>query len=136
MIMIACVDDRLGMMFHHRRQSQDRVLRDRILDLTIDNTLWMSSYSAKLFADQRHPGIKVEDNYLALAGTGHYCLTEDVDPFPYAAKIEKIILYHWNCRYPADQYFMIPVKEQWRLVAREDFAGSSHKKITEEVYIR
>ena len=34
MILIVCVDDHNGMMFNHRRQSQDRVLRADILELT------------------------------------------------------------------------------------------------------
>ena len=34
MKIIVCVDNQNGMMFNHRRQSQDRVLRKRILELT------------------------------------------------------------------------------------------------------
>ena len=33
MILIACVDDNLGMLFNNRRQSMDRVLRARLLKL-------------------------------------------------------------------------------------------------------
>ena len=35
MILIACVDDNLGMLFNNRRQSMDRVLRARLLKLLI-----------------------------------------------------------------------------------------------------
>ena len=31
MIVIACVDDRMGMLFNRRRQSQDAALRQRLL---------------------------------------------------------------------------------------------------------
>ena len=34
MVLIVCVDDHNGMMFNHRRQSQDRILRGDILELT------------------------------------------------------------------------------------------------------
>ena len=34
MKIIVCVDNQNGMMFNHRRQSQDRVLRKRIMELT------------------------------------------------------------------------------------------------------
>ena len=34
MRVIVAVDDRNGMLFHNRRQSQDRVLRERILSMT------------------------------------------------------------------------------------------------------
>ena len=33
MILIVCIDDNKGMMFNHRRQSQDGVLRRHILDM-------------------------------------------------------------------------------------------------------
>ena len=49
MILIVCVDDNKGMMFNHRRQSQDRVLRRHILDRVGDAKLWMNGYSAKMF---------------------------------------------------------------------------------------
>ena len=51
MILIAAADDSYGMMFNHRRQSQDRVLRQRMLELTAGHTLWMNAYSAKQFAE-------------------------------------------------------------------------------------
>ena len=42
MIVIACLDDNGGMMFNHRRQSQDRVLRAHIAALVGDARLWMN----------------------------------------------------------------------------------------------
>ena len=36
MIVIACLDDNGGMMFNHRRQSQDRMLRAHIAALVGD----------------------------------------------------------------------------------------------------
>ena len=43
MILIVCVDDHNGMMFNHRRQSQDRILRGDILELTEGKILWMDA---------------------------------------------------------------------------------------------
>ena len=48
MILIVCVDDNKGMMFNHRPQRQDRVLRRHILDRVGDAKLWMNGYSAKM----------------------------------------------------------------------------------------
>ena len=45
MIVIVAVDDRNGMMFNRRRQSQDRVLREHILDMTVGKKLWMNHYT-------------------------------------------------------------------------------------------
>ena len=43
MIIMVCVDDNNGMMFNKRRQSQDRVLRQRMLELAGEKKLWMLS---------------------------------------------------------------------------------------------
>ena len=49
MVLIVCVDDRNGMMFHKRRQSQDRILRKRILERAGRQRIWMSQDTAKQF---------------------------------------------------------------------------------------
>ena len=94
MKIIVCVDNQNGMMFNHRRQSQDRVLRKRILELTGGEKLWMNAYSKKQFEDSSN--ICVSEEYLEHAETGEYCFVEDQDITPYAARIEKIILFRWN----------------------------------------
>ena len=50
-------------------------------------------------------------------------------------EMQKIILYRWNRVYPADLYFDIDLKN-WHIKESNDFAGSSHDKITEEVYVK
>ncbi len=47
MIIMICLDDRGGMLFNKRRQSQDVLLRQQILTETAGGRLWMNSYSAK-----------------------------------------------------------------------------------------
>lgn len=137
MIMIACVDDNMGMMFNHLRQSQDRVLRERVLETTNGKKLWMNHYSAKQFSENNTPQINVDDNFMSEAGDGEYCFVENCDVTPYLSWVEKIILYRWNRRYPSDQTFPINLSVGgWKLVHTEDFSGSSHEKITEEIYIR
>ena len=60
---------------------------------------------------------------------------EKENPGTVEEKIEKIILYRWNRVYPADVHFPIDFSG-WKLVQAEEFAGSSHEKITEEIYER
>ena len=45
MIAAVCIDDRGGMLFNHRRQSQDRLLREDLLAEAAGRPLWMNSYS-------------------------------------------------------------------------------------------
>ena len=127
----------MGMMFNHRRQSQDQILRERVLEETKDSMLWMNHYSAKQFSEGAVPQINVDDSFMSEAGSGEYCFVEDCDITPYLRWVEKVILYRWNRRYPADQTFSVDLAEGgWKLVHTEDFAGSSHDKITEEIYTR
>lgn len=135
MIIIACVDDNMGMMFNHRRQSQDKVLRERILQKTLNATLWMNHYSAKQFGENAR--VNIDDSFLTEAAPGDVCFVEDTPAAPHEQWIEKVVLYKWNRTYPADMHFDIPLAEHgWHLVSTEDFVGSSHEKITEEVYMK
>jgi hypothetical protein len=137
MIIILCVDDDMGMMFNHRRQSQDQVLRERVLEVTKGKKLWMNHYSAKQFSENNTSQINVDDNFMSEAQNGEYCFAEDCDVTPYLRWVEKIILYHWNQRYPSDQTYPINLRVGgWKLVHTEEFSGSSHERITEEIYTR
>ena len=71
MILITAVDASSGLLFNHRRQSQDRLLRARILDLTGDAPLWMDAYTAGLF-DPPAANIRVAEDFLDQAGPGEY----------------------------------------------------------------
>lgn len=134
MRLIACVDDRMGMLFHNRRQSQDRIVRERILSKIDGKTLWMNDYSKKQFGDV--PWIRSDKAFLQKAANGEYCFVETDDVLPYQKQIERIILYRWNRQYPSDTKFPIDLTKGWKLQTIEEFAGYSHEKITEETYIR
>ena len=134
MILVACIDDQGGMLFNRRRQSQDRVLRQDLLAEAAGRTVWMSGYSAKLFVPTP-AGLRTAEDFPDRAGPGDLCFFEDVDPGPYLARAEGVLLYRWNRRYPADRWFPLPL-EGWTLARTEEFAGSSHECITKEVYRR
>lgn len=137
MIAIFFVDEKGGMMFNRRRQSRDRTALQKILDMTADSMLWMNEYSATLFADYSAPQIQVDVQFLDKAGLEDFCLVENMDISPYLPFIEKIILFHWNRSYPSDVMFPIKLDSgKWRPISTEDFPGSSHEKITLEVYTK
>ncbi len=136
MIILAAVDESSGMMFNHRRQSQDRVLREKILCMTAGKKLWMNAYSAKQF--EKDAQITVAEDFLSRAGRGEYCFVEDELLSPYLDRIETVVLFHWNRTYPGDFFFDLDLSDgSWRLEEgeTEEFAGSSHEKITKEVYL-
>lgn len=131
MIIITCLDDHNGMVFNHRRQSQDRGLRQYIADMTKDDKVYMNAYSAKLYEEIKDP-IICED-FLQKAGKGETCIVENLPLKEVANDIEEIVVFRWNKVYPSDQVFDLDLGE-WRLVEEEEFEGSTHQ-ITKQIYL-
>lgn len=149
MIVAVCVDDKGGMMFNKRRQSQDRILRQHLRDLADGRAIWMNAYSAGLFQkdcesgeaeirkqdDEKEIKICVAEDFLEQAGDGEFCFVENQNVSEYKEKIEAVILCKWNRIYPSDRFFDLRLnEEEWKMVKSEEFAGSSHEKITVEYY--
>lgn len=134
MKIIVCLDDKCGMAFGGRRQSRDRVLCERILEITGDARVLMSPQSHKLFTDQDCRLIP-DSNYLSLAQGDDYCFIETDSPAPFEQEIKEIIIFRWNRVYPSDLKFNISL-DGFSLTESREFKGSSHEKITEEVYRR
>ena len=125
MILISCIDDRGGLLFHGRRLSRDRVLCQDVLRTCAGSPLWMAPGSSSLFSSLRD----------GLSAPGEFCFLEDRPIRPFLDRVESMVLYHWNRRYPADLFLDLdPAALGWSLLGREEFPGSSHKKITKEVY--
>ena len=135
MILMACVDGRNGMAFNCRRQSRDRAVRADLLAEAGEARLWVSGATARQFPAEEQSRLCVDESFLEKAGPGEYCFVEDEDVVPYESRIEEVILCHWNRDYPADMYFKMDLGS-WKLAETQEYAGSSHEKITEERYVR
>ncbi|MBQ8682908.1 MAG: ribonuclease Z [Clostridia bacterium] len=134
MHLIVCLDKRDGMLFNRRRQSSDRLLRQRLLAMVGDRKLWMNSYSARQF--EEGASITVEEAFLELAGEEDVCFVENVVVTPYADRVKSITVYRWDKVYPADTVFPWEGFSGFRLEQAVEFAGYSHPTITEERYCR
>ena len=134
MHIIVCIDQNGGMRFNRRRQSRDAEVCARILRRAAGSRLWIHPESQKLFAPDA-PGLCVDAAFPAAALLGDFCFVEDPALLPPEEKMETVILYHWNRDYPADAYFTTPL-DRFTLLEQTEFAGTSHEKITEEVYGR
>lgn len=132
MNIIVCLDDNGGMLFNKRRQSRDQKVLEDVLSYT--KTLWMNSFSEKLFAET-DVKICVDKEFLNKAKKGEFCFVENEKILPYADRIEEIIVYQWNRKYPADFRFDVPLGE-WKMTEQKEFVGKSHEKITRETYVR
>lgn len=137
MIVITCIDDNGGTMFNHRRQSQDRILRSKIVELVDSAPLWMNPYSATQFEDCDIPNCVVDEDFLQKVNPGEYCFVEGIPLGSISEKIEKVILFRWNRVYPSDQKFDLSMAtDNWKQETVFDFAGYSHERITMEVYVK
>ena len=134
MRIIVCLDERRGMMFNKRRQSRDSLVTADIVSSLEGEKLFISPYSEKLF-EGFDLKLKVKDNPIKSAKMDSICFIEDVSPNEYAKEIDSVVIYHWNRHYPCDFYFDFNM-EGFKLVSSTEFAGSSHEKITKEIWIK
>lgn len=130
MKLIICLDDKNGISFHSRRQSQDRILREYIKAMTRDSKVYMNAYTYELYHD--FSNAVVCDDFLRRAASNDFCLAEDCTVKEYENSILELFIFRWNKVYPADMYFDLDLSA-WNLIETEDLEGSSHR-ITKERY--
>ena len=136
MKLIVCLDDKNGMSFNGRRQSTDSAVTARILELVGEQVLYINGYSKKLFGGEIE-NIVTDDRFLDIAGRSDYCFAEITDVSDYLEQADEIVIFRWNRVYPADMYFPVHLLDsQWKRKETYEFTGSSHQKITQEVYYR
>jgi hypothetical protein len=127
------IDKNGGMSFCGKRQSQDRVLREKVLEITNGSRLLMNSYSAKQFENPE--SIIVDEDFLNNANQGDFCFVEDKEVT--TENVESFYIFNWNRKYPGDLFFDVDLKaEGFKKTKKEEFQGSSHDKITLEIYSR
>ena len=128
-----CIDKSGGILFGGRRLSQDSALRMKLIEIVSDGNLLMNEYSAKQF--EANEKIKISEDFLSEANENDICFIENVEvPMD---KVSEIYLFNWNRNYPVDTYFEFEPKGLgFKRIKKKDFVGSSHKKITLEVYRR
>ena len=134
MRLILALDDSNGMLFNHRRQSSDIVVRDRIKDLIKGKMLYLNAYSAEQFKDT-DIRLSVDEEFLHKAGRGEYCFVENEQLFDMKENIEEFVIFRWNRKYPSDFVLdVLPEECGMACVSTEEFAGNSHDRITMEIW--
>ena len=129
-----CVDDNNGMLFNNRRLSRDSAVICDLLNSVPDGKIMIHPFSEKLFTGFEDRMI-VNEHLTEEAGDDELCFIENIDPGSFAERISGMTVYRWNRRYPSDMKLTLSM-EGFELVLREEFKGSSHERITKEVYTR
>lgn len=127
MTLYICLDDRNGLKFNKRRQSRDAALLEDIRS-QLTGKLCIDPYSEKLIQEAEIP-------YILLPETADAFFAEDIPSEEILAQTEKIVIYRWNRHYPADIRWEPDLAAMgFALQETTEFAGTSHEKITREVY--
>lgn len=135
MTAIICIDEKTGMLFNNRRQSKDSTVREKILSLSENGSLFMNSYSAKQFEESKLSKINIDEKFFEHSQDDDFCFFENCGVSSYIDDINKFVVFKWNRNYPADFYLdFLPWENNWQLKESQDFEGTSHEKITMEVY--
>lgn len=127
MKLIVCVSNNNGMMFNQRRQSRDKILIKKIVEMT-SGQLIVHPYSKTLFTEN----VEICEN--PFVSNNKYVFIEDPSLIKKEMVFDEIIICKWNRDYPSDQYFDYNMKN-YKLVDKKDIVGNSHEEITIEKYL-
>ena len=134
MTVFVCIDDRGGMLFGNKRQSRDSILLSDMANTVGEGLLYISDFSESLIARSDMSAVCVPYP-LDTAGEGDFVFNECFHIKNHTGRINRLVIYKWNRRYPYDFALDIdPVTEGFSLKESYDFVGSSHDKITKEIY--
>lgn len=138
-----CTDKGKGIMFGGKRQSRDSAVYERIIEKvnSRSSTLFLSPYSEPLFSEvpgymdlKKNGRINVSPDFPDKASGNDICFFEDILPGKYSSKIDQLIIYNWNRKYPSDKKIDLDMK-RFKKISETEFKGSSHDKITEQIYV-
>ncbi len=136
MHVIVCLDDKNGMTFNKRRQSRDRAVIADIISSLNGKELYISDFSSILF-NNTNIHISIFKNFLSSPVKNGVYFIENEPVNNFISEIDSITVYRWNRIYPNDRTFDIDLTAPlWTLISTHDFEGTSHDKITKEVYIK
>ena len=127
------LDENEGMLLFGKRQSRDRVLIGEFVDFAKDAPIYVSEFSKKLF--ESYENVTFCHNPLIEAPDGAFCFIENFLLSNYLDIIDTLIIYRWNRLYHSDVTFDVDVtKAGYKLESVIEYQGSSHDRITKEIY--
>lgn len=130
-----CIDDNGGVLLFGKRQSRDRTLIADFVKTVGEGCVYVNQFSKALFTS--YPEVNVCESPQDEAPDGCAVFAENIPLSPIIDFVDELIIYKWNRRYPSDVKIDVdPEKCGFSLCETLEFAGSSHEKITKEIYRR
>ena len=134
MNLIVCLEERNGMSFFGKRLSRDAKICEKMVSFVGNNKLFLTPYSAKIF-ESLPDNFIISENPLESAEQDDFCFVETQDISCFTNDINTIVVYKFCRTYPYDKTFDTNLLEARKLAFTTEFAGNSHDKIIEEVYV-
>ena len=129
MTLYICLDDRNGLQFNKRRQSRDAAVLEDIRR-HCRGKLLIGACSETLIREAEIP-------YVLPPETAGDFFAEEIPGEEVLEKTKKLVIYRWNRHYPADVRWEPDLAALgFSLRETTEFPGTSHAKITREVYER
>ena len=129
MTLYICLDERNGLQFNKRRQSRDSAVLEDIRS-QLSGSLLIEPFSEKLIREAEIP-------YVLAPETSKDYFAENIPAQEVLEKTSKMVIYRWNRHYPSDiRWEPEPESLGFSLQETYEFPGTSHEKITREVYVR
>ena len=129
MTLYICLDDRNGLQFNKRRQSRDSAVLEDIRSQLTGNLL-IDAFSEKLIREAEIP-------YVLPPAAADDFFAEDIPSEEVLESVRKLVIYRWNRHYPSDIRWEPDLDRLgFTLLETGEFPGTSHEKITREVYVR
>ena len=127
MTLYICLDDRNGLQFNRRRQSRDSAVLEDIRSQCAGNLL-IEPFSEKLIREAEIP-------YVLPPETAEDYFAENIPSEEVLENTNKLVIYRWNRHYPSDIRWEPDMASLgFSLKETTEFPGTSHEKITREVY--
>ncbi len=126
MTLYFCIDSAGGIAFNGRRQSRDSAITADVL-ADCGGVLYASEYTKKLIPQAIvFETIGQGDTFLELT-----------EPSRYFDLFDRLVIYNFNRHYPSDVAMIdSPFLYGFNLSESSEFVGTSHEKITKEVYTK
>ena len=135
MTVLVCLDEKDGMAFDGRRQTRDSAVIKDIFATAKGAPIKVAPYSEKLLSE--YGRVKVTREPLMDKDEDAFVFLEVDGIGEYASRIDTLIIYRWSEVYPSDLKFLpSPSALGLTLLTKSYIVGSSHKKITKEVYTK
>lgn len=135
MTLIFCTDDRGGLAFNGRRQSRDRIQRERMLAHAGKGDLYMTESSAALF-ESLPACVRVCARPADEAGEDDACFVECGEVRGPLRRAHTAVIFRWGRIYPSDLRVEEGDLSDFCCVRSTEFAGSSHESMLEEIWVR